>query len=71
MPDKEAVPGGLVKFHTAHKLTREAILLVRNWYAATPQNYNGKERHLGSIADEQRRMLDPPLTFLEASQLPG
>jgi hypothetical protein len=27
MPDKEAAPGGLVKFHTAYTLTREAILL--------------------------------------------
>ena len=24
MLDEEATPGGLVKFHTAHKLTREA-----------------------------------------------
>jgi hypothetical protein len=45
--------------------------MARNWYAATPQNHNGEERHLGSIADEQRPMLDPPFPFLEASQLRG
>jgi hypothetical protein len=55
------------KFRATHK----SRLMARNWYAATPQNHNGEERHLGSIADEQRPMLDPPFPFLEASQLRG
>jgi hypothetical protein len=36
MLDKEPTPGGLAKFHTAHKLTREEVLCLLRAMAHSP-----------------------------------
>ena len=55
MLDEESTPGGLVKFHTAHKLTREAGTGLLRAMAHSPKHYTEMGR---LVADAGKRDWD-------------